>query len=224
LAFFCSYACLPHALSLFASAAYANLVANNTDTIWKGKNITLGAASQQSLSFLRMYYNAQSKRVYPFLTAIVNVNRGNITSITWDDACVFCSPGECEQVTYDFNGNLQSAQSSGQPTGGCYVPEASCLPASQLGDAGAGSNDAGANVCDVVLYVVWSGTDARNRAFQSSNSRFSAFPPQNLQDRIKQLLPELPGSNRRLHELDPKEPSLRDGEAVVEVVPGASFP
>jgi hypothetical protein len=200
------------------TAAYANLVANNTGTIWQNKNITLGAASHQSLSFLRMYYNVQAKKIYPFLTAIVNVDKGNITSITWDDACVFCSPNECEEITYDFNGNLQSTQSSGQPTSGCFIPQSGCQSTNQEEEGGSSSNNPGANVCDLVLYVVWSGTDAGNRAFQSSNSRFSVFPPQNIQDRIKQLVPEIPMLDRREREL--QEQPFQDGEAVVEVVPG----
>jgi hypothetical protein len=192
------------------------LISNNTNTIWQSKNITVGAASLQSLSFLKMYYNIQSKRVYPFLTAIVNVNRGVITSITWDDACVFCSPNECEQVTYDFNGNLQSPETSGQPTGGCYIPQNEC----KTGTAG---DNKGVNVCDLMLYVVWSGTDASNRAFQSSNSRFSAFPPQNIQDRIQQLLPEIPSLGGRrdlLDETPARSGGFADGEAVMEIVPG----
>jgi hypothetical protein len=215
---------LVHCLRLISSAsAFANLVSNNTDTIWQSKNVTVGAASLQSLSFLKMYYNIQSKRIYPFLTAIINVHKGNITSITWDDACVFCSPSECEEITYDFNGNLQTPESSGQPTGGCYIPQDQCKSGATTGDTSSSSNP-GANICDLMLYVVWSGTDASNRAFQSSNSRFSAFPPQNIQDRIKQLLPEIPSLGGRRRELmdvtSHRSSHFADGEAVLEVVPG----
>jgi hypothetical protein len=214
-----------HSLSLHP--AFANLVSNNTNTIWQSKNITVGAASLQSLSFLKMYYNIQSKRIYPFLTAIINVHKGNITSITWDDACVFCSPNECEQITYDFNGNLQTPESSGQPTGGCYIPQDQCKSGATTGDTS--KSNPGANICDLMLYVVWSGTDASNRAFQSSNSRFSAFPPQNIQDRIKQLLPEIPslGGRREMMDVTSHRSShFADGEAVLEIAPegGATVP
>jgi len=164
--------------------AYANLVTNNSNTIWNGQNVTVVSASMTSLSFLRLYYDVTSKRIYPFLTAIINVDKGVITGITWDNACVFCSPNECQDITYDFNGNLQTQESSGQPTQGCYVDETECATNPQA--------------CDLMLYVVWSGTDATNRALQSSNSRFSAFPPQNLQDRIKSILPSFPTLGRKL--------------------------
>ena len=194
---FCFFAAIPPAptvvlpspfsplpLSSTSPTAYANLVTNNSNTIWNGQNVTVGAASMTSLSFLRLYYDVTSKRIYPFLTAIINVDKGVISGITWDNACVFCSPNECQDITYDFNGNLQTQESSGQPTQGCYVDETECATNPQA--------------CDLMLYVVWSGTDATNRALQSSNSRFSAFPPQNLQDRIKSILPSFPTLRRKL--------------------------
>ena len=60
------------------------------DSIFADKNITLSVSSQNGLSYLRTYYNATTKKVFPFLTAIITVDEGTITGITWDDACVFC--------------------------------------------------------------------------------------------------------------------------------------
>jgi hypothetical protein len=137
---------------------------------------------------LKTFYNRASQTVYPFLTAIIDVKDGDIRGITWDDACVFCGPSECEEITYNYNGVQQTQQSSGQPTGGCYVTVEECNDL--LGENGTAA-------CDLTLYVVWTGTDSKQRAFQSSASRFSAFPPQEIQDRIASLIPNR-GSRRGL--------------------------
>ena len=43
-----------------------------------------------------------------------------------------------------------------------------------------------------MLYVVWTGDDKNGKAFQSSAFRFSAFPEQELENRISDSLPDLP--------------------------------
>ena len=129
-----------------------------------------------SLSFQRGYYGPSGK-IYPFLTAIINVNQGVVQGITWDDACVFCSKDECERNTFDFNGNMGSESEFQQPVGGCFVTKEQCDTAVQEGRTD----------CDLVLYVVWSGTDANGNGFQSSANRFSEFPAQELSDRFSQI-------------------------------------
>lgn len=173
-----------HLLTLY-DTAYSDLVANATGTIWEGKYLTVGAASQSALSFLRVYSDVTAKKIYPYLTAIISVKRGVVQGITWDEACMFCSPSECEEITYDFNGDLQTL---GQPTTGCFVPYQDCKQ----------------TICDLTLYVVWTGTDSNNRAFQSSASRFSAFPSQDWKDRVLNNLPDIPipGVNRQLTAVD----------------------
>jgi len=54
--------------------------------------------------------------------------------------------------------------------------------------------------CDVTLYVVWTGTDVNSNPFVSATRRFSAFPSEQIQNKIKDQinkfeipkLPELP--------------------------------
>jgi len=164
-------------------------VKSNVGTIWAGSNITVGAASNTSLSFLRTYYYARDQKVYPFLTAIIDVDRGTIKGITWDNSCVFCAKGYCEEITFNYNGVPQTQQSSGQPTEGCYVRAPECGGNATTSSAtGVGA----ASLCDLMLYVVWTGTDANNRALQSSQSRFGAFPAQDIYNEISQLFPSVP--------------------------------
>lgn len=155
-------------------------MAGNTSkgTIWDGHNITIGPASFTKLGFLRTYWDYEAKKVYPFLTAIVEVYQGDVRSITWDNSCVFCAKGYCEEITFDYNGNPQTQESSGQHSAGCFIPEKDCQSSPEL--------------CDLKLYVVWTGTDANNRAMQSSQSRFGAFPAQNVYNQISQFFPDIP--------------------------------
>ena len=168
----------------YVYTAYRNLLVNNSNSIFNAANITVGVASQSGLSFLRTFFSLQSRRVFPYLTAIIEVDQGRVQGITWDDACVFCGGGgECQEITYDYNGNRQTQDSSGQPTQGCsFEQEKECNSFLATGDTR----------CDITLYVVWTGSDANGKAFQSSANRFSQFPAQELQDRITRNLPSVP--------------------------------
>jgi hypothetical protein len=159
----------------------------NVRSIYRENNITIGVASQDKLSFLKLYYDYTSEFVYPYLTAIIDVDQGNVLGITWDDACVFCGSGQCKEITFNYNGIAQSQKSSGQPTKGCLVTEAECNIYESKGTP----------LCDVTIYVVWTGTDANGVAFQSSAFRFSQFPAQEIQDRLDQILPQGKGEESR---------------------------
>jgi hypothetical protein len=163
------------------------LVLANTGSIFAGKNITVGAASQSALSFLRLYYDVGQQRVYPYLTAIIAVKNGLVTGITWDNACVFCGgfADECEDNTYSFTGALQTQESSGQETKSCYESVADCTKAMKNA-----TNVEGQRLCDITLYVAWSGTDVDGKALQSQSYRFSEFPAGKLTDRLTQIIPD----------------------------------
>jgi hypothetical protein len=144
------------------------------------KNITAGVASQDQLSFLRRYYDYDNGRIYPYLTAIIDVKGGEVIGITWDDACVFCGSDKCEENTVDFNGVEATQKSSGQPTKGCYITEEDC----NVADA------KNVTSCDLLVYVVWTGTDSDGKTFQSAANRFSNFPASELQTRQADNLPK----------------------------------
>lgn len=134
-------------------------------------NITAHSESQTALSFQKLYYDSDTNRIYPHLTAIITVAEGNVTGITWDNACVFCSKNECQDNTYGYNGQLATADEAQQPVGGCSLSIEEC-EASEKAE------------CDLLLYVVWAGTDSNGRDFTSSANRFSAFPKQSWSDRL----------------------------------------
>ena len=80
-----------------------------------------------SLSFLRRYYDSTSQRIYPFLTAIVDVEDGVVRGIAWDDACVFCEKSQCVANTYNFDGSLATSEQINQPVNGCYFSVPECI-------------------------------------------------------------------------------------------------
>jgi len=131
-------------------------------------NITVHAESQTALSFQKLYYGSDDK-IYPYLTAVITVNEGVVTGITWDNACVFCSPEECQDNTYGYDGKLATEEEALQPIGACSMPILECKTSDKA-------------KCDLLLYVVWAGTDSNGRDFTSSANRFSAFPKQTFSD------------------------------------------
>ena len=178
--------CLLHIASLL-QIAFNDLTNRNNN--FQEKAVTVGVGVQQALSFLRLWKegpdvteetNSRNYKVYPHLTAIIDVKNGVVQGITWDDACIFCSGFQCDEITYDFNGNLQSKSTAEQPTGGCGMTMEECST----------KHNAGGTDCDLVLYVVWTGTDVDGKALLSSANRFSAFPAQELRNRLTQNLPK----------------------------------
>jgi hypothetical protein len=133
----------------------------NTDPRFRSSNITIGITSQDQLSYLRRYYDFELLRIYPYLTAIINVKAGEVTGITWDDACEFCDSDMCEENTVDINGVEVTQKASRQPTKACYFTQEECnsLVAEYA-----------RNDCDMVVYVVWSGTDSNGKTFESAGN------------------------------------------------------
>jgi hypothetical protein len=167
-----------------------NGAVNNPDSILRGQNLTLHVAVQDKLSFLKVYYDPGHDRVYPFLTAIVDVDKGKVTGIAWDDGCVFCGADQCVENMYNFDGQLASEIGVKAPNAGCHFKEEYCnkVQADQKVD----ENSSQSPLCDIFIYVVWTGTDSSGKAFQSSSKRFSAFPPGRIQDRLLNSLPKFP--------------------------------
>lgn len=164
--------------------SYNNLVGappSRVSKIYDSKNITLFVASQSSLSFQKLYYDVDDKIIFPFLTAVIDVAEGVVQGIVWDDASIFCGSKQQRRNTLDFAGVEGSSGQFGQPVDGCFVPTTECTDVS--------ANSTG---CDLLLYVVWTGTDSNKRPFLSSSYRFSAFPPQDWANRITSNLPDLP--------------------------------
>jgi len=174
--------------------SYRDLIQTPVTKIYDGdandgesKEISIHVEVQKVLSFQRLYYNntngvSKQGKIFPYLTAIIDVKDGEVVGITWDDACLFCPVGQCAENTYDYSGKEGTSDVFKQPTKGCYIEEATCDE-----KAAAGGTD-----CDVTLYVVWTGTDQKGNHLQSSASRYSQFPIQELQNRVGYNLPTLP--------------------------------
>ncbi|KAL7552765.1 hypothetical protein ACHAWF_016008 [Thalassiosira exigua] len=135
------------------------------------------AMSQSSLSFLRRYIDkpASAGRIYPYLTAIIDVQDGIVRGIAWDDACVFCEKAQCLANTYNFDGSPATQEQIRQPVNGCYLTNQEC----------AGFALDGSGACNLRLHVVWTGTDADGKVLLSSDSRFSMFPPNRIQENVR---------------------------------------
>ena len=118
----------------------------------------------------------------------MNVRDGVINGIAWDDACLFCAKNQCLENTFDFQGVKGTEGRFNQKTKACHLLESqnseenNCVPDPE---------DASKNLCDILVYFVWTGTDSKGLALQSSNSRFSAFPIQEIEDRFSALVPDV---------------------------------
>lgn len=89
------------------------------------------------------------------MTAIIEVDMGVISGITWDEGCTFCNDDQCTPNTYDFNGALYE---SGPKA--CYMDDTDCM-----------NGDLVSDVCPLQVYAVWSGTDANGDYLKSSELR-----------------------------------------------------
>ena len=98
--------------------------------------------------------------------------------IAWDDACVFCAQNRCIENTFNFNGNPASLS---EPTKGCYLTLEQCDTI----------HEKGGKDCDLTIHVVWTGTDERGKFLTSSNQRFSAFQPKQIQDFFRDSITSL---------------------------------
>lgn len=115
--------------------------------------------------------------MFPFLTAIIAVQDGVVAGITWDDASIFCGLKQVERNVLDFEGRGGNEDKFEQPVDACYFQESQCQSEKES--------------CDLLLNVVWTGTDSEGRSFLSSSYRYSAFPPQEWADRLTGLLPDV---------------------------------
>ena len=129
--------------------------------------VSLSVQSNTTLSFIRRWYDQERQLIFPYLTAIINVRQGIIQGISWDSVCgIFCAAGStrCMEDTFYYNGT--AATEISEPTTGCWYYKSECDKIYETDGT----------LCDVRINAVWSGTDANGVALTSFNSRFSAFP------------------------------------------------
>jgi len=170
--------------------AYNSLVSNPAATKQPG-NITIFISSQTTVSFLRLYHDAKHSFTYPYLTAIIDVTKGNITRITWDDACIFCPTNRCEENTFDFAGKMTSENKTKGigPTKGCYYTRNSTH------DECKELFKNNRTDCDLSIYVAWTGTDSMDKPLFSSTKRYSAFSSKSVSEQFTDSFYKMFGSN-----------------------------
>ena len=81
----------------------------------------------------------------------------------------------CVPNTYNFDGSLATTEQISQAVNGCYLTVAACVKFAEEGS----------DICNLKLYTVWTGTDADGKVLLSSDSRFSMFPPNRVQENVK---------------------------------------
>jgi len=158
--------------SRFSVPSSYNRLIQKSDVKGLGNDLSVHVSSQNSLSFLRLFYDSASNLIFPYLTAIIDVEDGVVKGISWDNACIFCSDNRCLENTYDFAGELRELT---EPTKGCYLEKNYCD----------NEMDVSGTECDLKLYVVWTGTDADGRVLSSSKFRFSAYKGKRVIDSIR---------------------------------------
>jgi hypothetical protein len=112
---------------------------------------------------------------FPILMAVIRVDEGKVVGITWDDTCDWCDAGRCAPNTYSYDGVLKM----GVGANACYVPDAECVvPGTEAVLSRNGPTDKATQVkaqdlCQLKVYVTWTGTDSEGFHFLSAASRFS---------------------------------------------------
>ena len=117
---------------------------------------------------------------FSHLTAVIELEEGEVKRITWDDGCHTCYPDKCEQNSvYMKDGKLTIIQ-PGEAIYGPYAGENCYTSASDCQKDKSGA-------CDLHIYVVWTGTDKDGRVLQSANLRLSRFQSGSIKSAINVL-------------------------------------
>jgi len=135
----------------------------------------------------------------PVFTAIINVERGVVTGVAWDDGCFFCADNgpDCMASALDANatGPFTTLGDAGlrgcrQTNDACYASTSPVKTTSTNVTTSQVVNGVTVNVtsaasstnstlpdtgCDLKVFFVWTGTDRNKNALKSSAKRFSRF-------------------------------------------------
>ena len=126
------------------------------------------------------YPGLNGNRVMNVYTAIIHVNMGVVTGISWDDGCFFCSLTTCDSSTALITGTNSTITGYEQLDASrtelvdlfgenCYTPVSGSGNCEQICTSGKACE------CDLSVYVVWTGTDVNGKYMKSAGLRFSRF-------------------------------------------------
>ena len=141
-----------------------------------------GDSVAKSLRKIYKYDSGDGKRVMNVYTAIVHVNMGEVTGVSWDEGCFFCAVDTCDASTALQTINANTTEVTGYE----QLKQSNTAFASLYGencytDVGASGGCAQTCspgkpcACDLTVYVVWTGTDANGKYMKSAGLRFSRF-------------------------------------------------
>lgn len=105
-------------------------------------------------------------KVVPFVNLVVNLNRGVIQSLVWDNMCAGCLASDCELSSSALDADLV-------PVGGPLLGADMC------------ASTAGSKVQDLKVFVTWAGTDSNGLVARSATLRFTQFAGYSLGDMWK---------------------------------------
>lgn len=111
----------------------------------------------------------------PIQVVIIGLSSGFVDYIAWDDGCVFCADNGADCVNYGFETSTNSLiadssiRSCRSTYSACYSSTTSSTNASTP------VNATTATTCDLKLFIVWTGTDAKGNYLTSVNRRVSRF-------------------------------------------------
>ncbi|TMW69498.1 hypothetical protein Poli38472_001654 [Pythium oligandrum] len=134
-----------------------------------GSFVTVSTMAMRSTYKL---YASERGHIYPYMTAIVSVKKGEVTGVTWDDGCYFCDHSMCEPNSYRYPTNVSSQLTGEGYT--CFNQMSSC----------SGTN---ATACDLTIYVGWTGTDSNGDYLSSAGMRMSQFAKYSITSYFKKL-------------------------------------
>ena len=146
------------------------------DSPGRGMGVALSSMGVLSTMKLVRYKDGLRGITFPLPMGIITVTLGRVTRIDWDNNCKWCggsTSSKCRQNTYDYSGNLVNTLGKS-----CYVDDTTGCWAQK---AMSGINGTSTTIkvpsqlCELTVYVVWTGTDTNGKFFTSATSRFSRF-------------------------------------------------
>eukprot|EP00903_Cladosiphon_okamuranus_P012007 g11274.t1 len=138
-----------------------------------GNEVGVHVESMGKFSYQKAFRLRNDLKTFPIHTAVISVDEGEVTGISWDDGCHFCSSSQCQQNTYEYSGELITGDGAGES---CYWPDAECLQD--------GAVDKVSDLCQLTVYVVWTGTDSKGNYFTSFSKRLSMYAGQTVEGLI----------------------------------------
>jgi hypothetical protein len=186
----------------WTSADYSNdtaLTAMNITSTDEASGFAISVESNGLMSYQKVFRytrgfgNDTYGVTFPLLMAIINVDGGVVTGITWDDTCKWCDADMCAENTFDYTGAQLNSGAN------CFVRDSSCRiggNSTVLNDASTVSASASTNAtiewytpssCQLNVYVVWTGTDSSGILFESVTARFSRLNTDQLIEFTKSL-------------------------------------